>query len=85
MVDLDRGARTGEEWATRSGARMVALAERFRFLRNFQPTMSAARARHMAERADRPAYEDAVSSSAGLGHEGLRAAALVALAARERA
>jgi transposase len=84
MVDLDRGARTGEEWATRSGARMVALAERFRFLRNFQPTMSAARARHMAEQADRPAYEDAVSSYAGLGHEDLRAAALAALAARER-
>jgi hypothetical protein len=85
MVDLDRGARTGEEWATRSGARMVALAERFRFLRNFQPTMSAARARHTAEQADRPAYEDAVSSYAGLGHEDLRAAALAALAARERA
>ena len=61
---------------------MVALAERFRFLRNFQPTMSAARARQAAEQADRPAYEDAVSSYAGLGHEELRAAALVAL--RER-
>jgi hypothetical protein len=73
----------GEEGATRSGARMVALAERFRFLRNFQPTMSAARARHSAEQADRPAYEDAVSSYAGLGHEDLRAAALAALAARE--
>ena len=82
-VDLDRGARTGDQRATRSGARMVALAERFRFLRNFQPTMSAARARQAAEQADRPAYEDAVSSYAGLGHENLRAAALAALRARE--
>ena len=69
MVDLDRGARAGDQQATRSGARMVALAERFGFLRNFQPTMSAARAREAAERADGPAYDDAVSSYAGLGHE----------------
>ena len=83
MVDLDRGARAGDERATSSGARMVALAERFGFLRNFQPTMSAARARQAAEQADRPAYEDAVSSYAGLGHEELRAAALAALGSRE--
>ena len=82
MVNLDRGTRTGDQRATRSGARMVALAERFRFLRNFQPTMSAARARHAAEQADRPAYDEAVSSYAGLGQEDLRAAALSAL--RER-
>jgi predicted ATPase/DNA-binding SARP family transcriptional activator len=84
MVDLDRGARTGDQRATRSGARMVALAERFRFLRNFQPTMSAARARQAATRADRPAYDEAVSSYAGLGHEDLRAAALAALREREQ-
>ncbi len=84
MADLDRGARAGDERATRSGARMVALAERFGFLRNFQPTMSAARARHAAEQADRSAYDDAVSSYADLGREGLRAAALAALRARER-
>ena len=83
-VDLDRGARTGDQRATRSGARMVALAERFGFLRNFQPTMSAARARQAAEQTDRPAYEDAVSSDAGLGQEELRAAALVALRELER-
>jgi hypothetical protein len=77
MVDLDRGA-------TGSGVRLVALAERLGFLRNFQPTMSAARARRAAEQADRPAYEDAVSSYAGLDHEDLRAAALAALRARER-
>jgi predicted ATPase/DNA-binding SARP family transcriptional activator len=82
MVDLDRGARAGDERATRSGARTIALAERFRFLRGFQPTMSSTRARHAAEQADRSAYDDAVSSYADLGHEELRAAALAAL--RER-
>jgi predicted ATPase/DNA-binding SARP family transcriptional activator/tetratricopeptide (TPR) repeat protein len=84
MVDLNRGACAGDERATRSGARMVALAERFRFPRNFQPTMSAARARQAAEQADRPAYDEAVSSYAGLDHEDLRAAALAALEEREQ-
>jgi hypothetical protein len=84
MVDLDRGARTGDERATRSGARMVALAERLRFPRNFQPTMSTARARQAATQADRPAYDEAVSSYAGVGEEDLRAAALAALRERER-
>jgi hypothetical protein len=83
MVDLDRGARAGDERATRSGARTIALAERFRFLRGFQPTMSSTRARHAAEQADRSAYDDAVSSYADLGHEELRAAALATLRARE--
>jgi predicted ATPase/DNA-binding SARP family transcriptional activator/tetratricopeptide (TPR) repeat protein len=84
MVDLNRGARAGNERATRSGARMVALAERFRFPRNFQPTMSAARVRQAAEQADRPAYDQAVPSYAGLDHEALRAAALAALQEREQ-
>jgi predicted ATPase/DNA-binding SARP family transcriptional activator len=83
-VDLDRGRRSGDEQATRSGVRMIALAERFRFPRTFQPTMSAARARHAAEHADRPAYTEAVSTYAGLGREELRAAAKTALAARAR-
>ena len=82
MVDLERGARAGDERAARSGARMVALAERFRFLRNFQPTMSAARARQAATHADRPAYDEAVSSYAGLDADELRAAALALLRAR---
>jgi predicted ATPase/DNA-binding SARP family transcriptional activator len=84
MVDLDRGARAGDRRATRSGARMIALAERFRFLRNFQPTMSAARAHQAAAHADGPAYDEAVSSYAGLGQEELRAAALALLRERER-
>jgi predicted ATPase/DNA-binding SARP family transcriptional activator len=82
MVDLDRGRRGGDAQAIRSGVRMVALAERFRFPRMFQPTMSAARVRHAAEHADGPAYAEAVSTYADLGREELRAAALTALAAR---
>jgi predicted ATPase len=85
MVDLDRGKRTGDEHATRSGTRMIALAERFRFARGFQPTMSGARARHAAEHANRSAYADAVSSYADLGRDDLRAAALAALQGRDSA
>ena len=84
MADAQRGERTGDERASRSGARMIALAERFRFLRGFQPTMSSVRARHAAEQADRSAYDDAVASYADLGREELRAAALSALQAREQ-
>jgi hypothetical protein len=69
MVELDRGA-------TAPGVRMIALAERFGYRRDFQPSMSATRIREAAERADRPAYDEAVSSLAGLDHDGLRAAAL---------
>ncbi|MDC0772341.1 ATP-binding protein [Streptomyces sp. HD] len=58
------------------GARLTALAERFRALRNFQPTMSSARTREDAEKADRAAYEDAVSTYAALDGDGLREAAL---------
>ncbi|MGK5738040.1 hypothetical protein [Micromonospora sp. URMC 103] len=82
MVDVERARRTGDPGAAATGARLVALAERFRFLREFQPTMSSARARQDAEQADRAAYDDAVSSYARLDAAGLRATALSALAAR---
>ncbi|WP_433276923.1 ATP-binding protein [Pseudonocardia xinjiangensis] len=82
MVDLDRGRRLGDTRATVSGVRLVALAERFHFVRTFQPTMSSARARAAAEHADGPAYLDAVSRYAGLGRDELRGAALQALSAR---
>ncbi|HEV2782542.1 MAG TPA: BTAD domain-containing putative transcriptional regulator [Actinophytocola sp.] len=72
MVDLARGEH-------KSGVRLIALAERFRFLTNFQPTMSSAQARRDAERADGPAYDEAVSSYAGLDRDQLRAAALTCL------
>jgi hypothetical protein len=68
----------------RSGARMVALAERFGIQQGFGPTSSAARARRAAQDADGPAYDDAVSSYAGLNPDGLRAAARAALQARAR-
>jgi predicted ATPase/DNA-binding SARP family transcriptional activator len=82
MTDLDRGQRAGDRAAARSGARMIALAERFGLKNRFYPTMSAARARRAAEEADGPAYADALASYAGLGPEALRAAARAAL--RER-
>ncbi|MGO4756562.1 AfsR/SARP family transcriptional regulator, partial [Streptomyces sp. 2MCAF27] len=40
MVELDRAERTGDAAARTAGARLIALAERFRFLRGFQPTMA---------------------------------------------
>jgi hypothetical protein len=82
MTDLDRGQRAGGERAAWSGARMIALAERFGFQHGFRPTMSVARARRAAQDADGPAYADAVSSYAGLDPDGLRAAARAALEAR---
>ncbi|MFC0507766.1 AfsR/SARP family transcriptional regulator [Micromonospora costi] len=81
IVDIGR-ARRGDRAAAAGAARLVALAERFGFLREFQPTMSSARARRDAEQADRAAYADAVSAYAGLEPAELRAAALSALAAR---
>ncbi len=60
-----------------SAVRMIALAERLRVLSEFQPTMSAARAREAAEDADGAAYADAVSEYAALGRDELREAARV--------
>jgi hypothetical protein len=57
--------------ATAAAVRMIALAERLRVLRDFQPTMSADRARKAAEDADRAAYADAVSEYAALGRDEL--------------
>jgi predicted ATPase/DNA-binding SARP family transcriptional activator len=66
-VDIDAGR-------SAIGARRTALAEALGFIRGFQPTMSPARARETAERADRAAYADAVSSYDGLHGDKLRAA-----------
>ncbi|MFE4371193.1 ATP-binding protein [Streptomyces sp. NPDC056835] len=57
-----------------SAVRMIALAERLRVLREFQPTMSGALAREAAEDADRVAYAEAVSEYAGLERDELRTA-----------
>jgi hypothetical protein len=66
---------------TALGARLTALAERFHFVRSFQPTMSPERARRAAIDGDRSAYDDAVSLYADLGPDELRAAALELLRA----
>ncbi|MBB5120188.1 LuxR family transcriptional regulator [Streptomyces eurocidicus] len=84
MADLDHGLRTGDARRTRSGTRLIALAERFRYLRVFQPTMSSALSRQAAEQADRAAYTEAVSAYAALDRDALRAAALTALRERDR-
>jgi hypothetical protein len=54
---------------------MIALAERLQVARDFQPTMSADRARQAAQDADGAAYADAVSVYAALGWDALREAA----------
>jgi predicted ATPase/DNA-binding SARP family transcriptional activator len=82
MTDIDRGRRAPDAGLVRSGARMIALAERFGLKNGLQPTTSAERARRAAQDADGPAYADAVSSYAGLDPDGMRAAVLDALAAR---
>jgi len=82
MADIDQGRRAGDCAAASSGARMIALAERFGLQNGLPPTMSPARARQAAQEADGPAYAGAVSSYAGLDPDGLRAAARAAL--RER-
>ncbi|MEU8796217.1 BTAD domain-containing putative transcriptional regulator [Spirillospora sp. NPDC048819] len=74
LTDLARAGGPAEappDVRTRA-ARTIALAERLRFVRNFQPTMSAPAARRAAEDADAPAYRDAVSQYAGLGGAELR-------------
>jgi hypothetical protein len=63
-----------------SAVRMIALAERLRVLREFQPTMSADRARQAAEDADGAAYADAVSEYAALERDELREAARAVMA-----
>jgi predicted ATPase/DNA-binding SARP family transcriptional activator/phage baseplate assembly protein W len=66
-----------------TAVRMIALAERLRVLREFQPTMSADRARQAVEAAGnaaRAAYADAVSEYAALQRDELREAARAVMA-----
>ncbi|QLH22748.1 BTAD domain-containing putative transcriptional regulator [Streptomyces sp. Rer75] len=65
-----------------TGVRLIALAERFRCLRSFQPTTASARSRHAAETADRAAYDDAMSTYAALGRDELPGAAVALLRLR---
>ena len=67
-----------------SAVRLIALAERLRVLRDFQPTMSADRARRAvgaAGNAAGAAYADAVSEYAALERDELREAARAAMTA----
>jgi predicted ATPase/DNA-binding SARP family transcriptional activator len=70
-LDSDRAA----------AARMVALAERMRYLRGFQPTLSPDRARTATAG---PVYTEAVSAYTGLDPVALRAAALELVTTRQR-
>ena len=55
LADVDRGQRAADAGVVRSGTRMIALAERFGLKNGLQPTMSATRARRVAQDADGPA------------------------------
>lgn len=81
LASADAGGDTHADSDT-GAVRMIALAERLRVLREFQPTMSAARARQAAEHADRAAYADAVSEYAALGRDELWEAARAATSGR---
>lgn len=71
---------TGLASGDTGAVRMIALAERLGVLREFQPTMSADRARKAAEDADRAAFADAVSEYAALERDELREAARAVMA-----
>ncbi|MFI9587853.1 ATP-binding protein [Streptomyces sp. NPDC052236] len=77
LASGDAGAGAG---AGAGAVRMIALAERLWVQRDFQPTMSADRARKAAVDADRAAYADAVSAYAALGRDELREAARAVMA-----
>jgi predicted ATPase/DNA-binding SARP family transcriptional activator len=82
MTDIDRGQRAADVGFTRSGARMIALAERLGLKGGLHPTMSATRAQRAAQDADGSAYADAVSAYADFDPEALRTAVRLALAHR---
>ncbi|RGD56837.1 AfsR/SARP family transcriptional regulator [Kitasatospora xanthocidica] len=82
LVALDRGGREGDPERTRTGVRLVVLAERFRCLRTFQPTMGSAAARADAERADLAEYRRAVAAYGSAGSAPADRSALAAEARR---
>ncbi|MFE4952548.1 hypothetical protein ACFRCW_00160 [Streptomyces sp. NPDC056653] len=71
---------TGPACGDHRAVRLLAPAERLGVLREFQPTMSAARARRAAEDVGGAAYADAVSGYAALGRDELREAARAVMA-----
>ncbi|MFF5228068.1 ATP-binding protein [Dactylosporangium sp. NPDC000521] len=82
VADLDRGRRAGDARVAAGAARMIALAEAFRFTMGFQPTMPAGYARDLAEQADAAEYVSAASDYAALERDALREAAAAVLLAR---
>ncbi len=82
LSTMDLAEPTISPQRAQTAARMIALAQRYRYVRAFQPTMSSTTAREAAEAADRSAYRDAVSHYADLDRDGLRAAGLALLRAR---
>jgi predicted ATPase/DNA-binding SARP family transcriptional activator len=84
LTDIGQGQSTADGGLTRSGARMIALAEGIGRKYGFQPAVSTERARRAAQDADGEAYTAALSGYAGLNPGGLRAAARAALQERAR-
>ncbi|WP_433505811.1 ATP-binding protein [Pseudonocardia halophobica] len=68
LVEVERGRPVRGVW-------LVAIAERFHYLREYQPTMSSAATRALATAAAAPAYAEAVAEYAGLDRDDLRAEA----------
>ncbi|GAA4692040.1 hypothetical protein GCM10023215_31340 [Pseudonocardia yuanmonensis] len=68
LVEVERGRAVRGAW-------LVAIAERFHYLREYQPTMSSAAARAAVTAAAGPAYAEAVAEYAGLDRDDLRAEA----------
>jgi len=82
LADLVRAAQVGDERAKTLAVRMLALAERCHFPRQFHPTLSAARVRRTAEEADRATYRESVCTYKKLDVEDLRDEVLALLRAR---
>ncbi|GAA4559127.1 ATP-binding protein [Pseudonocardia xishanensis] len=74
LVELERGR-------TVRGAWLVAVAERFHYQRDFQPTMAGAAIRARVTDAAGPAYAEATAEYAGLDRDDLRAEARALAAA----
>ncbi|GAA2900325.1 hypothetical protein GCM10010472_68190 [Pseudonocardia halophobica] len=68
LVEVERGRTVRGVW-------LVAIAERFHYLREYQPTMSGAATRAVVTAAAGPAYAEAVAEYAGLDRDDLRAEA----------
>lgn len=74
LVEIERGRPVRGAW-------LVAIAERFHYQREYQPTMSSAATRATVLAAAEPAYADAVAEYAGLDRDDLRAEARALAAA----